>query len=110
MHRTVFEFPAELLLEIFSYFGDHRQFLRETCGNVWHSVDLGQKQVERSTIIRNLTMTCRALRNSLLPLLWKDTEGCAVYSYSHDDYTYGLYAQCVYLLSNPTIAAHVQYV
>ena len=55
-------------------------------------------------------MTCWAMRNILLPVLWKDVEGCAVPYPSGLNYTYGLYDQCVYLLSNPTIATHVQYV
>ena len=42
----------------------------------------------------------------LLPVLWKDVEGCLV---SHPrGHSYGLYDQCVYLSSNPTIAAYVQ--
>ena len=69
--------------------------------------------VERSTAIRKLTMTCWALRNALLPLLWKETEGCVVeppYNVYETKKTYGLYDQCTYLLSNPTIAAYVQWV
>jgi len=58
------------------------------------------------------------LRNMLLPLLWKDVEGCNV-SRRHPVYQRvgrdpmpsagnGLYAQCAYLILNPTIAAYVQ--
>ena len=67
--------------------------------------------VERSTVIRKLTMTCWVLRDILLPVLWKDTEGCVVKPPTHNSpirETYGLYAQCVYLLSNPAIAACVR--
>lgn len=53
-------------------------------------------------------MTCWALRNALLPVLWKNAEGCVVSSRPHGSYTYGLYAQCEYLLSNPTVATYVQ--
>lgn len=58
-------------------------------------------------------MTCWPLRNSLLPLLWTDVEGCV----SHTRYYYGtntgssgsnLYAQCVYLTLNPVVATHVR--
>lgn len=69
---------------------------------------MGMERVERTTIIRKLTMTCWSLRNTLLPVLWRDTEGCIVSSSPRNGHTYGLYAQCEYLLSNPTIAAHVQ--
>ena len=57
-------------------------------------------------------MTCWALRNTLLPVLWKNTEGCVVKPPfgSKAGRTYGLYAHCVYLLSNPMIAAYVQWV
>ena len=74
---------------------------------------LRTQHVERSTVIRKLTMTCWALRNALLPVLWKDTEGCVIHppsGYGRVGRTYGLYAQCIYLLSNPTIAAYVQWV
>jgi len=63
--------------------------------------------VERSTAIRKLTATCWVMRNTLLPVLWKDVEGCVVSNPGHG-HTYGLYDQCVYLLSNPTIATYVQ--
>ena len=69
------------------------------------------RHVERSTVIRKLTMTCWTLRNTLLPVLWKNTEGCIVRPPSgmrETGMTYGLYAQCTYLLSDPTIAAYVQ--
>ena len=67
--------------------------------------------VERSTVTRKLTMTCWALRNTLLPVLWKNTEGCVVRSPSATTgKTYGLYAQCTYLLSNQMIASHVEWV
>jgi len=59
-------------------------------------------------------MTCWVLRNALLPVLWMNTEGCegcVVESSSNGGETRktsGLYPQCVYLLSNPTVAAYVQ--
>lgn len=110
--RTVFKFPAELLFEIFSYFGDHRRYIHDTCSNGQRYGEVMRtKHVERSTVIRKLTMTCWGLRNALLPILWRDVEGCVVRLPSDDPYikkTYGLYAQCVYLLSNPVIAANVQ--
>ena len=73
-------------------------------------------RVERSTVIRKLTMTCWVFRDTLLPILWRNTEGCVVHR-PHEvpiagasDKTYGLYPQCLYLLSNPMIAAYVQWV
>lgn len=53
-------------------------------------------------------MICWALRDVLLPVLWKDVEGCVVPNYPSDERTYGLYAQCEYLLANPAVAAYVQ--
>ena len=116
---TVFKFPVELFFEIFSHLCDHRHYIHATSDErhelTWW-VEMKTHDVERSTVIRKLTMTCWALRNALLPILWKNTEGCVVESRVSEDgdeepgKTYGLYAQCVYLLSNPTIAAYVQLV
>ena len=64
------------------------------------------ENVERSTAIRKLTMTCWTMRYALLPILWRDVEACLVPS--PNGHTYGLYEQCAYLLSNPTIATYVQ--
>jgi len=113
LRYTVFGFPLELILEILSYFSDHRQFIRENFyGRELHA-NVAREHGERSIVIRRLTMTCWPLRNLLLPLLWAEAEGCI--SHSRHDYEtrtggsgYGLYAQCVYLISNPTIAAYVQ--
>ena len=105
---TVFKLPFELLLEIFSYFNDYRDFIQETGRTGSFSLAIQKENVERSTAIRRLTMTCWTLRNALLPVLWKDAEACVVPFYPREDFTYGLYAQCEYLLSNPTVAAHVQ--
>jgi len=111
--RTVFKLPVELFFEIFSYFDDHRRFIRNTCGNGGFGMSMITQFVERSTVIRKLTMTCWALRNILHPVLWKNTEGCIAHLPSpsrRTGKTYGLYAQCVYLLSNPMIASYVQWV
>jgi len=74
-----------------------------------------KKHAERLIAIRTLTMTCWPLRNLLLPLLWTNPEGCISYTrYDHETRTGGsgsnLYAQCVYLGLNQTIAAYVRYV
>ena len=54
-------------------------------------------------------MTCWPLRNLLLPLLWADAEGCiSLYDYTTRGGSGYLYAQCVYLISNPAIAVYVQ--
>ena len=55
-------------------------------------------------------MTCWAMRDTLLPVLWTDVEGCSVSSHPRSGHTYGLSRQCKYLLKNRTIAAYVQYV
>ena len=109
---VVFKLPIELLLEIFSYLSNHRRFIK---GIGYHgpaysgSTSMGKEEVEQSTAIRRLTMTCRALQTALLPILWKDVEGCEIWvPDSRGKSTYGLYAQCKYLLSHPTIATHVQ--
>lgn len=107
----VFKLPAELLFEIFSHFGDHRQTIRNTCGKSWSGLGMIPQSVERSTVIRKLTMTCWALRNTLLPILWRNTEGCAVLQPSASNRARkvcGLYPQCIYLLSNPTVASYVR--
>ena len=112
---TVFWFPLELFLEIFSYLADHRQFIRENFYGKKLRARVEREHAERSIVIRRLTMTCWPLRNMLLPLLWADAEGCVSHT-SYDYWThtggsgYSLYAQCVYLISNPTIAAYVQFV
>jgi len=116
MGCTVFKLPVELFPEVFSHLYDHRQYIRDSLddtGGIIYGVGMKAQHVERSTVIRNLTMTCWVLRNALLPALWKHTEGCVVESSPNDGgdeprKTYGLYAQCIYLLSNPTIAAYVQ--
>ena len=107
---TVFSLPLELFHEIFSYLADHRNYIlerfhgRETLGL------MGIEHVERSTTIRNLTMTCWSLRNRLLPLLWTDVEGCIrrIPRRGELNPPHHLYAQCTYLLSNPAIATYVQ--
>ena len=112
---TVFKLPVELFPEIFSHLDDHRRFIRATVGDtggIVHGVGMKTHHAERSTAIRKLTMTCWPLRNTLIPTLWRNTEGCVVESVPNDDgqarKSYGLYAQCTYLLSNPTIAAYVR--
>ena len=113
LDRTVFKLPVEIFFEIFSHLNDHRRFIRDTHGSGWYGVVASTQDVERSTVIRKLTMTCWALRNTLLPILWKNTEGCVVGPPSDGGktgVTYGLYAHCVHLLSNPTIATYVQWV
>ncbi|KAF9645681.1 hypothetical protein BDM02DRAFT_3189524 [Thelephora ganbajun] len=108
----IFKLPIELLFEIFSHLNDHRRYIRDTCTNgEQYGEVMRTKHVERSTVIRKLTMTCWPLRNVLLPVLWKNTEGCIVKPPSDGGpagKTYGLYAQCAYLLSNPAIAVYVQ--
>ena len=110
--HTVFRLPAELIVETLAYFGDPHHnviFAKKTRGA--HSI-LDPDDVERLTVIRILTMTCWHLRNMLFPLLWKYVEGCNV-SYRHMQQRSewggnGLYAQCTYLVLNPTISAYVQ--
>ena len=109
-----------MLLEIFSYLDDHRDFIEEIphIGDYTNGTPhIGEPlrtmwnyNVQRSTVIRNLTLTCRLLRNVLLPVLWKDVEGCVVINpgYPRNTCTYGLYHQCEYLLLNPAVAAYVQ--
>ena len=112
LDHTVFKLPVELLFEIFSHFDHHRRYIRDS-ENIFYAAVMRTEHVEQSTVIRKLTMTCWALRDALLPVLWKNTEGCVVEPPSGSDHTrktYGLYDQCIYLLSNPTSAAYVQYV
>ncbi|KAF9782926.1 hypothetical protein BJ322DRAFT_182478 [Thelephora terrestris] len=113
MPRMLLSLPLELILEILSYFTDHRSFIRENYNGRGMYALMGKEHAERSIIIRRLTMTCRPLRNRLLPLLWADTEGCV--SHTSYDYTTGtgggglrLYAQCIYLSKHRAIAAHVR--
>jgi hypothetical protein len=113
--RAVFKLPSELTLEVLANFRDpHRNILFGKSGRY---VNLEPKLVERLTVIRRLTMTCWHLRNRLLPVLWKYVEGCNFYSlrrslgsYAAPPLSNGLYAQCSYLLLNPTISFYVEYV
>jgi len=71
--------------------------------------------VERLTAIRKLTMTCWHLRNMLFPLLWEYVEGCNLCDpHLRSDQMVplknSLYAQCSYLIHNPTICPYVEYV
>jgi len=110
---TVFKFPLELFLEVFSYLADHRCFIRENYYGRDSGVRIESKHAERSAVILRLTMTCWPLRNLLLPLRWTDVEGCI----SHSRYDYitmsggfgsNPYAQCAHLVLTPSIAAYVQ--
>ena len=111
----VFGLPPELIVGIFSHFGDPRHNIRreKSCRG---SRILVLEDVERLTVIRKLTMTCWHLRNMLFPLLWEYVEGCNLFGPrpSHRRHAgmvflqNGLYAQCSYLIRNPTICAYVQ--
>ena len=113
LRRAVFKLPIELFFEILSHFDDHRPFIHNTLCDSWWGMAMTTECVEQSTVIRRLTMTCWTLRNILLPALWKNVEGCVVHPPSANieaGKTYGLYPQCIYLLSNPTIASYVRWV
>ena len=108
----VFRIPAEFMAEILIYFGDpHRNILFERVDE-GTGLYLHPEKIERLTIIRKLTMTCWHLRNNLLPLLWKHVEGCNIHYcgpvYRRCPVYNGLYAQCAYLILNPTIGTYVQ--
>ena len=109
---TVFRLPAELIIEILAYFRDSHHNIRSAKEARGMDATLDPDDVERLTVIRTLTMTCWHLRNMLFPLLWTYVEGCNV-SYRHGhrrEGGNGLYAQCTYLVLNPTIGVYVQYV
>ena len=113
LRYTVFKFPLELFLEVFSYLADHRRFIRENYYGRRSGVGIGRQHAERSVVIRRLTMTCWPLRNLLLPLLWADAEGCIPhtrYDYNTKKGGWGSnpYLQCGYLATTPAIAAYVQ--
>jgi len=79
MGREVFRLPAELIIEVLTYFGDpHRNVRREKAYRGIYELDeiVPLEHVERLTVVRKLTMTCWHLRNMLFPLLWKYIEGC----------------------------------
>jgi hypothetical protein len=110
---TVFRLPLELLLEILSYFADHRRFIRENLYGRELPMQIERKHAERSIVIRGLTMTCWLMRNLFLPILWTDAEAFIPYiRYDHRTGTGGLgsslRAQCDYLSLNPEIASYVQ--
>lgn len=109
---AVFGVPAELIIKILTNFGDpHRNIRHERCGRKGGTLFV--ESVERLTVIRKLTMTCWHLRNMLFPLLWEYVEGCNLCE-PHPDLDEviplenGLYAQCLYLIHNPTIGAYVR--
>ena len=114
---AVFGFSAEVILEIITHFGDpRRDFLLEN--RMDHPAllvfpRLDSELAERLTVIRRLTMTCWRLRNMLFPLLWEYTEGryFSPLRPSNKRYgalSHGLWAQCTYLLLNPTVGAYVR--
>ena len=104
--RTVFRIPAELV-EILTYFGDPHRNILLAKGDHESDLLVHQEHIERLTVVRKLTMTCWHLRNVLFPLLWEYVEGCNV-TQQWLTIRNGLYAQCVYLILNPTIGAYVQ--
>lgn len=113
---AVFKLPAELIVEIVSYFEDPRHNIhRARSGRGTGTLVL--QHVERLTVVRKLTMTCWHLRNMLFPLLWQYVEGCNLFVRYPDHYhsgmdplENGLSAQCSYLIRNPIVGAYVQYV
>jgi len=115
MRIAVFRLPPELIVELLSHFGDpHRNIRHEKPRGI-----LVREHVERLTVTRKLTMTCWHLRNMLFPLLWQYVEGCNMLNYRPPAHfsSYmvpmlknGLYAQCSYLINNPTVCTYVQYV
>ena len=113
-NRTVFRIPAELIFEILTYFGDPRRNILSINRVRESSEPLHPSYIERLTVMRKLTMTCWHLRNMLFPLLWKYVEGRNVsrgtggFMRPRPRLTNGLYAQCAYLILNPTIGAYVQ--
>lgn len=113
---AVFRLPVEVILDILAHFEDtHRKIC--PAGRIL-SLDLPNlypEHVERSTVMRRLTMTCWHLRNVLFPLLWKYMEGRTRFSSHRAPFKWsrrsphnGLYAQCSYLLLNPTVGFYVQ--
>lgn len=107
--RAVFRLPAELILEILAQFEDPHRNILFVKGERYARLKLDQ--VERLTVIRKLTMTCWHMRNKLLPVLWKYVEACNFPSLRRSlgpPLSNGLYAQCSYLLLNPTVGAYVE--
>ena len=109
--------PLEVFLEIFSYLSDHRRFIRANLNGrrMCKFKFIGKEHAEGSIVIRRLTMTCRQLRNLLIPLLWTDVEACIQHACYNPDTGSGsvssnLYAKCRYLSLNEGIAAHVRFV
>jgi len=109
---AVFRLPPELIVELLSHFGDpQRNIRREKPRGI-----LVREHVERLTVTRKLTMTCWHLRNMLFPLLWEYVEGCNMLSRRPPAYDHslvpmlknGLYAQCSYLINNPTVCTYVR--
>ena len=114
---AVSKLPLEMFLEIFSYLSDHRHFIRVNFNGRARSEFgfVGKEHAEQSIVIRRLTMTCWQLRDMLIPLLWTDVEACV--RHTHYDPNTGsggvgssLYAICLYLSLNRTIAVHVRFV
>ena len=107
--RTVFRIPAELIVEVLTYFGDPHHNILLVKVDKETNWPLLPERIERLTVIRKLTMTCWHLRNTLFPLLWKYVEGCNVLcSDPVRRLQNGLYAQCAYLVLNPAVGAYVQ--
>ena len=105
--RTVFRIPAELFVEILAYFGDPHRNILLAKGYYETTLPLRLEDIERLTVMRKLTMTCWHLRNVLFPFLWEHVEGCNVLRRGCTIGN-GLYAQCAYLILNPTIGPYVR--
>jgi hypothetical protein len=115
--RTVFRLPTELIVEMLTHFEDPHHNITSAKKARGVRRALNPDCVEQLTAIRVLTMTCWHLRNMLFPLLWKYVEGCNIFyrpisrRVAQDPVASagnGLYAQCTYLIDNPTIAAYVR--
>lgn len=115
MTPAVFKLPAELILEILGHYEDPHYNIRYVKNELYTNLEPGHNLVERLTVIRRLTMTCWDLRNKLLPVLWRYVEGCnfpPLHRIPGPDMLLpqnkGLYAQCSYLLLNPSISTYVE--
>lgn len=77
------------------------------------TIELSHKWRERSDTLRALSQTCRALRDTMLPLLWENVETCSRAS-EDDDLdmnklaAYALRQYSLGLLRTPVIAGHVK--
>lgn len=112
-------FPVEIWTMILSYFPPNHPFSStETalCSLAMNMANYRAPQCQgRCEILRSLSLTCKALRGVMLPLLWEEVDICARHTSSahvpfRECMAYVLREHSLGLLRTPTVAVYVRQV